>query len=468
MEEHNPHAKKWKKDHKKIALAYPNFYRAGIANIGLQQIYAEINALDDYICERFYSDVFNGEKSVESGDSISDFDRSFFSLQYEEDYPQAIRMAQSARKSVAGGPCVMENPVPLSNFFESFFIGEVDGLVSEILKGNSIRGLMDGDTHKVKRSWAKLEDHFRHQIIGEGAYGRSLLLEVGRGCRRKCRFCLVRQLYRPCRWREVDDLLEVAEEGKKLTHKAALIAPSVGDHPRIKDLISQLVDMGFMVSPSSLRADTVDEELMGLLSRAGLKSMTIAPEAGSQRMREVIKKEIGEEDILNTVELASSSSIQRIKLYFMVGLPNESEEDIKAILDVVDKVNHKIPQVSVSINPMVPKPHTPFQWLPFGGNFSLNPQENIKELNKKFKFLRKELKRRKVEVETGSVKKFALQTITSRGDEKVGKALPRIRVKDFEEYLGEFDVDEQLPWDFIDHGYRKSTLIKEFEAVQEI
>ncbi|MFP3909209.1 MAG: radical SAM protein [Archaeoglobaceae archaeon] len=468
MEEHNPHAKKWKKDQKKIALAYPNFYRAGIANIGLQQIYAEINALDEYICERFYSDVFNGEKSVESGDSISDFDRSFFSLQYEEDYPQAIRMAQSARKSVAGGPCVMENPVPLSNFFESFFIGEVDGLVSGILKGNSIRGLMDGDTHKVKRSWAKLEDHFRHQIIGEGAYGRSLLLEVGRGCRRKCRFCLVRQLYRPCRWREVDDLLEVAEEGKKLTHKAALIAPSVGDHPRIKDLIFQLVDMGFMVSPSSLRADTVDEELMGLLSRAGLKSMTIAPEAGSQRMREVIKKEIGEEDILNTVELASSSSIQRIKLYFMVGLPNESEEDIKAILDVVDKVNHKIPQVSVSINPMVPKPHTPFQWLPFGGNFSLNPQENIKELNKKFKFLRKELKRRKVEVETGSVKKFALQTITSRGDEKVGKALPRIRVKDFEEYLGEFDVDEQLPWDFIDHGYRKSTLIKEFEAVQEI
>lgn len=117
----------------------------------------------------------------------------------------------------------------------------------------------------------EIKDHLR-QIIGEGAYGKSLLLEVGRGCKRKCRFCLVRQIYRPCRWRELDDLLEVAEEGRRFGDKVALIAPSVGDHPRIKELISWLVDMGFMVSPSSLRADTVDDEMINLLSAAGLKS----------------------------------------------------------------------------------------------------------------------------------------------------------------------------------------------------
>lgn len=471
MEEHNPIAKKWRKDQKKVALAYPNFYRAGIANLGLQQIYAEVNNLDTHICERFYSDVFKGKKSVESGDSISEFDWTFMSLQYEEDYPQAVKMAQTARNRVVGGPCVMENPVPLKEFFNSFFIGEVDGKVPEILNGQRVDSLLqknsDGELEDVKRRWVKLEDHLHHQVIGEGAYGKSLLLEIGRGCKRRCRFCLVRQLYRPCRWRELDNLLEVAEEGRKLTDKVALIAPSVGDHPRIKELLSQLGDMGYMVSPSSLRADTVDEEVIELLSAGGLKSITVAPEAGSERMREVIKKEIREYDILNTAELAASAGIKMIKLYFMVGLPNESEEDIQAIIDLVDKVKSRVPKVSVSINPLVPKPHTPFQWLPFGGNFSLTPQENLKALDGKLKFLKKELKRKKVEVETGSVKKFAVQTIASRGDEKVGRALPKVRINDFEEYLGSIDVDEQLPWDFIDHGYRKTSMVKEFESIRE-
>ncbi len=471
MDEHNPIAKKWRRDQKKVALAYPNFYRAGIANLGLQQIYAEVNSLDTHICERFYSDVFNGEKSIESGDGISEFDWTFMSLQYEEDYPQAVKMSQSARNRVAGGPCVMENPVPLKNFFDSFFMGEVDGKVPEILNGQNVEGLLrkngDGELsgERVKRRWVKLEDHLHHQIIGEGAYGKSLLLEVGRGCKRKCRFCLVRQLYRPCRWRDIDYLLEVAEEGRNVTDKVALIAPSVGDHPQIKELISRLIDTGFMVSPSSLRADTVDEDVIELLSAGGLKTITVAPEAGSERMREVIKKEIDEDDILRTAELASSAGVKRIKLYFMVGLPNEDEEDIQAILNLIGKVKNIVPKVSVSINPLVPKPHTPFQWLPFGGNPSLSPQENIKELNDKLKFLKKELKGKKVEVETGSVKKFAIQTITSRGDEKVGRALPRVRIKDFQEYLGSIDMDKHLPWDFIDHSYKKAFLVKEFESV---
>ncbi|MFO7966188.1 MAG: radical SAM protein [Archaeoglobaceae archaeon] len=472
MEEHNPIGKKWRKDQKKVALAYPNFYKAGIANLGLQQIYAEVNGLDTHICERFYSDIFGGKKSVESGDSVSDFDWTFMSLQYEEDYPQAIKMVQPARNRVAGGPCVMENPVPLKNFFDSFFVGEVDGKIPEILNGQSVDGLLQKDGNgdlesgeQVKRRWVKLEDHLHHQIMGEGAYGKSLLLEIGRGCKRKCRFCLVRQLYRPCRWRDIDSLLEVAEEGRKLTDKVALIAPSVGDHPHIKELTSQLMDMGYMVSPSSLRADTVDEEMIELLSAGGLKSITVAPEAGSERMREIIKKEIGEDDILHTADLASSAGFKKMKLYFMVGLPHEDEEDIQAIIDLVGKVKSIVPKVSVSINPMVPKPHTPFQWMPFGGNPSLSPQENIKELNNKLKFLKKELKRIKVEAETGNVKKFAVQTITSRGDEKVGEALPRVRINDFQEYLGGIDVDKQLPWDFIDHGYRKTSLAKEFERI---
>lgn len=481
LKEDNPFLKAWRKGLKSVALVYPNRYVGGISNIGLQYIYAKINLREDFTCERFYLDVFNGLRSVESGRSLKDFDVAFFSLQYEEDYFKAVRiLKESGFKGlkVAGGPCCMLNPKPILRFFDAFVIGEVENsrVLDTILEAKSkedlvgIEGIYTGLEDRVRRiKPKKLDFHLKQQIIGEGAYGRCVLLEVGRGCVRRCRFCVVRQIYSPPRWRDIKLLLEVAESYRGVVNKVALIAPSVSDHPKIKELIAGLVEMGFMVSPSSIRADTVDEELMELLVAGGLKSFTIAPEAGSERLREILRKEISEEDVLNSAKIAREKGITSIKLYFMIGLPTETEEDIREMIELVRKVREIIPKVSVSINPLVPKPHTPFQWLPYTG--FKNVRKGMIELNIRSKLVRKELSKM-ADVSIEKVESFALQTILSRGEEDVADLIDmgRATLKAAEKlgllkYLEEIPVDRKLPWDFIDHGYKKERLIKEFESI---
>jgi len=479
LKEINPFIKGWRKGLRSVALVYPNRYVGGISNVGLQFIYAEINAREDFICERFYTDVFNGLRSVESGRSLKDFDVAFFSLQYEEDYFRAVRiLKESGFKGlkVAGGPCCMINPKPILRFFDAFVVGEIENskIIDKILEAKSkedlvgVEGIYTGFEDRVKRIKPKrLDFHLKRQIIGEGAYGRSLLLEVGRGCIRHCRFCVVRQIYSPPRWRDIRLLLEIAEDYRGITSKVALIAPSVSDHPKIKELIAGLIDMGYLVSPSSIRADTVDEELMELLVAGGLKSFTIAPEAGSERLRDVLKKGISEEDVLNATKIAKEKGIKSVKLYFMIGLPTESDEDIKELIELVKKVRKIIPRVSISINPLVPKPHTPFQWLPYTGFKDV--REGMKVLNNRIKVLKRELSKI-AELYIEGVESFALQTILSRGEDEVGDLIEKGRAtlksaekRGFFKYLEEIPLDEELPWDFIDHGYKKERLIKEYE-----
>ena len=284
-----------------------------------------------------------------------------------------------------------------------------------------------------------------------------MLLEIGRGCIRRCRFCIVRQIYSPIRWRSLEEVVEVAKKNRKIVDKAALIAPSPTDHPKFKDILQNLIELGYQVSPSSLRADMVDEELVELLSKAKLKSVTLAPEAGSEKMRQIINKEIDEDDVLNAASLFSGK-FKRIRLYFMIGLPNESYEDLSAIVDLSKKVKSHIRDIRLSINPLVPKPHTPFQWLPF----------DFDEIKAKTLYLRKELRRTNIRAEIADVKEFAVQTALSRGDEAIGKLLKykrKISIADIEDYLKEIPIEADLPWDFIDHGYKKERLVKEYERV---
>jgi len=476
MKEFNPLAKRWKKGDKRVAIVYPNHYVGGIANVGLQQMYAEVNSVQNYICERFYWDVFECKRSVESGTPLKDFDIAFFSIQYEKDY---FKVAEVARNfggvKVAGGPCIMENPLPLSDFFDYFYFGEVDDDVGEIIRAceegyetEHLKRAENVGQENVKVRKASLSTHLQTQIVGNGAYGECYLLEVGRGCRRGCSFCIVRQIYSPCRWRDVELLLNVAEHAKKFVEKVALIAPSATDHPKIKELIASLVGMGFLVSPSSIRADTVDEELIQLLKRGGLESITIAPEAGSERMRRLLRKSITEDDVLSAAQLALEHGIEKIKLYFMIGLPGESEEDVKAIVELAEKVKKLIPRVSVSINPLVPKPHTPLQWAPFGGVEDV--KDGMVSLKKKIRFLKKELDKMGVSASIESAEDFAVQTVLSRGGKDVGRALvtKRFKLRNFYEYLNRIDIEEGLPWNSIDHGYRKEKLVKEYERLMSL
>ncbi|RLI01495.1 hypothetical protein DRO30_04050, partial [Candidatus Bathyarchaeota archaeon] len=198
IEEYNPFLKKWKKGLKKIALVYPNKYKSGISNIGLQYIYAKINSLEKYICERFYLDVYDGIKSFETGTELKKFDIAFFSLQFEEDYFKAVEILKKSKfegTKIAGGPCIMENPLPLLEYFDAFFIGEIENSIEDILEAalnkdfGGIDGIYTGKERKVKRKFPKrLNEYLKMQIFGEGAYGKSILLEVGRGCTGLCKF----------------------------------------------------------------------------------------------------------------------------------------------------------------------------------------------------------------------------------------------------------------------------------------
>lgn len=461
--EFNPFQRKFRKGIKKVALVYPNRYVGGIANIGLQQIYAEINEFA--ICERFYIDVFNGLRSLESQTPLSEFDFALFSLQYELDYFNAVEiLRKSGFKGIkiAGGPCVMENPKPIKKFFDAFFIGEVEGRLEEILSVKSseelsgIEGIYTGREDEVKRTYSKLGKHLDREIIGNGAYGRCFLVEIGRGCIRRCSFCLVRQIYAPPRWRRLEDLPEIKD-----VKKVALIAPSPTDHPKFKDILQKFVEMGFEVSPSSLRADNLDEETVELLRMGNVKTITLAPETASHELAEFLRKEISFEDLRRAVEI-SAGKFEKLKLYYMIGIPGESFEDVRRIVEQANELKKFIPNVEISVNPLIPKPHTPLQWLKLGA------EGGVEELRRKIELLDKECKKHGIEFSKPELKEFVLQTILSRGDERVSEILEGKSYRAHLEFLNEINVDAELPWDFIDHGYKKSKLVEEFEKLKRV
>lgn len=259
-------------------------------------------------------------------------------------------------------------------------------------------------------------------------------------------------------------MTEVAEEYKGIVYKVCLIAPSTLDHPKIKDLLSELVNMGFMVSPSSTRADRLDEETVEILVKGGLKSLTIAPEVGSDNVRNVINKELSEEDVINAIKICMDKGIKSFKFYFMIGLPNEDFDDVKGIVDLVERIRSMKVNVSVSINPFVPKPHTPLQWCPYAGVDDV--KTGLRFLKEKREYLIEELSKI-CEVNVESAERFAIQTILSRGDKDVGRIFdfkPSLRVAEklgLTKYLKSITLDSELPWDFIDHDYKKEKL-KEF------
>ncbi len=469
MIEFNPFFKKYRRGLRRVAVVYPNRYVGGISNLGIQRLYYEVNKSPRYIAERFYLDVFDGIRSVENGSELGEFDVALFSIQYEEDFFNALKILKKSNfkgLKIAGGPCITQNPFPALSLFDSVFVGEVEGVVLEVVENRNVEGLIP---NSYRRRKANLDSDMRSQIVSEGAYGRSLLVEIGRGCPRGCRFCIVRQIYSPTRWRRKEEIVSFAEENKELAEKIAIISPSPTDHPNFKEIVQELRDLGFSVSPSSIRADRFDEEMAELLK--DIKTLTIAPEAGTERLREILNKNIENEEIYNVVEI--SKNVERVKLYFMFGIPGERKEDLDSIIEMVKRIRGMGKRVSVSINPLVPKPNTPFQWLPFGGDVGKSVEENIKELEMKREYLYSKLKGM-CEVRVERIDAFAIQTVISRGDERVGKMFskkPSLRYllkSEFSRFLDKIPPEQELPWDRVEMGYKKRRLLREFERTLEM
>jgi radical SAM superfamily enzyme YgiQ (UPF0313 family) len=530
-----------------VALVYPNAYAVGMSNLGFQTIYRHLNALPDVVCERVFlpdaADVAELQRtrtpvfSLESQRPLGDFHMVGFSVTYEGDYINVVRILDLAgipprstdRRPedplvLMGGVCAFSNPEPMSPFMDFVVVGEGEELVGELIaayregyhdRGSfldllgavpgvyvperyEVRYAADGTLADVVPSPGvapvvvkrRLRDVDAFRTIAavktaNAEYGHMALLEVGKGCGRGCRFCLEGQVYRPVRHRSVTALREtieqLARDGEK---RIGLVGACVSDYPWIGELLKVVEDNGMELSISSLRADSLTEDLAASLARGGHRTLTIAPEAGTERLRRAIRKAITDEQILAACDLVRAQGLPNLKTYFMIGQPTETDEDVAAIpalarrmlerLRVLDPQGRPFGRLTLSISSFVPKPWTPFQWAPFAGAGVLGAKLEI-------------IKRgvgglASVRVLHENPREAALQALLARGDRRVGEFLEAAARaggdwrRALREWAGDPDfyttrprrLDERLPWDHFDVGVKKAGLAREWERAQTV
>ena len=524
----------------KVALVYPNTYHVGMSNLGFQAVYELINTFENVVCERSFlpDDGGSGKTeritTMESGNPISAFDLIAFSVSYENDYPNLLTILEKAKLPlgskdrgiphplvIAGGVAFFLNPEPLAPFIDCFLIGEAEAILPrffdtvshDLLAQNRISCLntlardapgvyvpslyrteykSDGTIdsfkpisdvpEKVERQYVKDLSRIptcSPVITPDTIFDSTFLIEVSRGCPHGCRFCGTGFVYRPPRFRPFSLLKECMEQGAAKTDKIGLVGAAVSDLPDLNKICGREFGTDARISFSSLRADALTPELLSILKKSKTKTATIAPDAGSERMRNVVNKGISESDILNAAEQIVAAGIPNLKLYFMVGLPTETMKDVDAIVILCKKIKHRflkssrvkkrIGEITVSLNSFVPKPFTPFQWV---------KMDDVHLLKEKIKKIKNGLKRvANVRVHSDIPRWAYIQALLSRGDRRVAHILSLLNKnqgnwpKTFKSspinpdfyVLRERSLDELLPWDFIDHGIRKSFLKTEYK-----
>ena len=493
-----------------IALIYPNSYYLGMSNLGLHALYHLLNSNDKVVGERVFWERQNRDKklanfSLESRRPLADFAVQAFSVSYELDYfnvvamlkangipPYAADRDEGHPLVIAGGPCIMANPMPLAPFFDCLCIGEaepiiptllpvlaegIDGKRDELLKAlASLPGVyvpsVPLDT-PVARQWANNLDDFPVTSVvltRDTELGDLYLIEVERGCNWGCRFCLVSTAFKPMRIRSVAKLMEQAKRGLKYRKRLGLVGPAVSDHPRLEELLVGLRQMGAQFSLSSLRVGNLSEKVLNEIARGEARTITLAPEAGSERLRQVIKKGIGEDDILGAIGKLAKQGIKQLKLYFMIGLPSETEEDIEEIVKLTLKCKSILDKqqsgtrLTLNVAPFVPKAGTPFQRL---------PMVPVPILKHRLALLKSSLQPKGIKVKSESPAWSQIQAVLARGDSKVAEVLANTeemslsgwrRVAencqlDIDFYAHQrWDASQKLPWEMIDSGTRAEYL----------
>ena len=486
--------------------------------------------------------------SFERGRPLTDFEILAFSISFETDYLNVLtlmRMAgiplrRSARAGrnypliIAGGSAVFLNPEPIADFIDLFLIGEGEEMVPEFLAAYERE--RDGLAADVQSSQnrlnafaqvggAYLPDHFNPELNesggirsvtyngpGEGrvkrrmirdldrfttaslilteesVFGDMYLVEASRGCQWGCRFCAAGFMYRPIRYRSPQKLINDATRGLSERRVIGLVGAEMASVPGIADIATVVADGGGRLSPSSLKADCISPQLAAALRRNGNRSVTVAPEAGSERMRKVINKNLTEAQILEATSMLASEGIENLKLYFMIGLPEEHDEDVLEIARLTAKIlerarpqKQSLGRVTVSLNPFVPKPWTPFQW---------DPMEEPQSIKRKIGLLRAALRGlgSAIQLDAESPREAYFQTLVSRGDRRVGAILDGLSAAGCDEpgsiwqdlrrikhdaargsslpdpdffVTRQYAHDEILPWDFIEHHIYKWFLLSE-------
>lgn len=511
-----------------VGLVYPQTYALAMSNLGFQTVYRLFNQFEDVVCERFCSDLPAPERvtSIESARPLAAFDIVAFSVAFENDYPQLLRMLEQARIPllaarregrhpliVIGGVAAMLNPEPLAPFADLILIGEAEAILPALMDcwrgAESREAFLSRAVHAIPGAYvpsfytvssdergritafrpnpgvpprvtlARLADVRQEEttsavLTPKTTFADTCLVEVSRGCPHGCRFCSAGFVYRPPRFRDPGHLEASIRRAASRTRRVGLVGAAVSDFPDLSQLCRRVADTGVRLSFSSLRADALDADLLAVLAAHRTKTVTIAPEAGSQRMRNVINKGLSEEDILKAAERSVRAGIPNLRLYFMVGLPTETVADIHAIVALCRRVKSvflessrrqkRIGTLTVSVNPFVPKPATPFQW---------GAMDPVPRLQDKARILRRSLNPlANVRFQMENIRESYVQAVLSRGDRRVAdlllahhrlggnwsQTLKRSAI-DTAVYVTRLRAREEiLPWDFIATGVERGYL----------
>lgn len=471
--------------------------------------------------------------SLESQSRLHNFDIIAFSISFENDYPNILAILESAKIPLlqkerdeswpiimAGGITSFLNPEPIASFFDLFLLGEAEtnldsfiDLYKEVTSEGADRketleklekGIpsvyvpsfynIEYNDDGTIRSRLPIDDLSRKitecpkalnlpvnrssLLTKDTEFSDTVLVELGRGCGRSCRFCAAGYAYRPPRVHSKEEVLECVDNAFKESGQMGLLSASILDTPCINDIFEDINEKGGRFSVASLRADLLTEEILVHLKKTGQKSLAIAPEAGSERLRRVINKHLTDEQIINAVKLIARVSEFSLKLYFLIGLPTETRDDVEEILNLVKVIKHHMVKESkgrgtmgrirLSVNCFIPKAFTPFQWF---------PMDTVSSLKEKQKWLKKSIDKEGGVTVSFDVPKWAyFQTLMSAGDRRVSSILLLGH-----KYEGDWSnafrhseinpdffvlrpkgLDETLPWDFIGHGIRKEYLVKEY------
>jgi len=528
-----------------VALVYPNAYRIGMSNLGLQVVYSLLNRREDVVAERVFlpegkemSLCVEGGKGLLSMESLSPlqrFDLVAFSLSFENDYPNILKILSLGKIPylvedreelhpfvMAGGITTFLNPEPLALFFDFFLLGEAEATLEEFLEAfreiknhrvvrqealkvlaGAVKSLYVPSLYRIRyhkdgtiRSREPLESAAPEKIkvlrpklaempirtstllTPESEFADRVLIELGRGCARSCRFCAAGYVYRPPRVHEKSSLLKAVSDVLDKHASVGLLSACVSDIPGIEEITGLILREGGHFSVSSLRADSLTQRLVEDLRDAGQKSVAVAPEAGSERLRKVVNKHLSRDQILEAVRVIGAAGDFSLRLYFLIGLPTETLEDVSEVLELVKAIKHhlvreaatrgRMRQIKLSINCFIPKPFTPFQWF---------PMDTVQSLKEKQKWLKKALGREGGLKVSFDLPKWAyVQALLSLGDRRVASMLllSYVHGEDWQKAFLHSEVnpdffvhrpkglDENLPWDFIDHGIYKEHLLKEY------
>lgn len=479
-----------------VVLAYPNSYAVGMSSLAVHGLYGWLNALPGVVCERAFAGL--GRRvalrdepiTLESQRPLQDAAVVAFSVSFEPDYFNVIAMLRGAgiplRAAdraegdplvILGGPAVSANPEPLAPLADAILIGEAEEVLADLIA--PVREGWRQDRRALLEALAEVPGVYVPLVYEGGAiprrvlsdldayplatriyapraeFGDMALIEIARGCGRGCRFCLAGYWYRPARDRSLGVIVAQAREALRHRRKIGLVAAATSDYGRIDELVGALRAMGADISVSSLRVRPLSPVLVRALAESGARTITLAPEAGTERLRRAISKGISHDDIMAAVALVADEGFEALKLYFMVGLPGETDGDIQGLIDLIGEIRGAFARnIVVSVTPFVPKAHTPFE---------RRAMASVEELRERLDRIGAAMGALRVEFRAEDPDASRWQGVLARGDRRLGEALlvaPRPTPKglaramerqglDPAAYLVERPAEAPLPWDFV-------------------